>query len=208
MKSALFLLPLLLGASGCVFHIQGSRNALGTTDVQAPPNPLTRPTPPEDPGQRGIAFYGAANGGLVGHERDIGGVLGGELGFYPYTLEHSGHSWVNDQPMRAFGGAIGWSVFRGSKHNDNDSFGPLYAEARAVVAMSNSPFGSSRFGLGAAFNPQTLNAGPQASACIGIHAALFYACLRGNYMFGSPAEGPELYFYFEFASFLEYSWSK
>lgn len=206
MRAALLVLPLLLVANGCVFHVQSSRNALGTSDVQTPPSPLTRETTPEDPGIRGLAFYGSAHGGFVAHEHDIGGVLGGELGFYPYSMERSGQSWITGAPMRAFGGAIGWSIFRGSKHTDSDTFGPLYVEGRAVVAMSRNGLGTSRFGIGAAFNPQTRNAGPQATACIGINPAFWYVCTRGGYMFGG--EGPELYFYFEFASFLEYAWSK
>ncbi len=217
MRYALLLLVALL-CSGCIFHVRGSRNALGITDVERPPPSLVKPAPPEDPGLRGIALYGNIHTGLVGHTHEVGGVVGGELGFFPFTLERSTKSWVADEPMRGFGGAVGWSIYRGSQRAGGESFGPLYVEGRVIVPFGRSGLGSSRFGLGGAFNPQTLGAGPQATACIGVHPAFFYFCTRGAWMFGKDATpaglpsdswgGPEIYAYFEFASFLEYAWSR
>lgn len=204
MRRALVACVALL-ASGCMFRVQTSRNAPGIVDLEKPPAPLTRVETPADPGGRGIAFYGAATEGIFGQSRNIGGVFGAELGFFPYSLQASGRSWFDDGPLRAFGGAVGWSIYRTSNHQNGDTFGPLYAEARAMIAISRG-LGMTRFGLGPAFNPQSLNAGPQTSACIGVHPAFFMFCLRGSYMFGG--EGPEIYAYFETSTFLEVGWSK
>ncbi|CAN5293214.1 hypothetical protein BH09MYX1_BH09MYX1_50250 [soil metagenome] len=202
--SLTFALTLTL-TSGCMFHVQSARNAPGLSTIQEPPPSLTRSAVPEDPGERGVAISAAVNGGLVGHSHDIGGMLGAELGVYPYATATSGESFIKASSPVLFGGAAGWTFFRGSEHG-RDTFGPIYGEARAIVAFGKSGVGSSRFGLGAAFNPQSSNAGPQASACIGLHPAFFYVCMRGSYMIGG--EGAELYAYLEVASFLEYGWSK
>lgn len=204
MRPAL-VLGIALLATGCMFRVQTSRNAPGIVDLNKAPTPLTRVEAPEDPGGRGIAFYGATTEGIFGQSHNVGGVFGGELGFFPYTMEKSGRSWLNEGPAGGFGGAIGWSILRTSNHQNGDTFGPLYGEGRVMVPISRG-LGMTRFGLGPAFNPQALTAGPQASACIGVHPAFFMFCMRGSYMFGG--EGPEIYAYFETATFLELGWSK
>lgn len=204
MRRALVLGVALL-ASGCMFRVQTARNAPGNVDLNKAPRPLTAVETPEDPGGRGVALYGSATVGGFGQSHNVGGVFGAELGFFPYSMEKSGRSWLNEGPITGFGGALGWSILRTSNHVDGETFGPLYAEARAMVAISRG-IGVTRFGLGPAFNPQSLDAGPQASACIGVHPAFFMFCTRGSYMFGG--EGPEIYVYFETSTFLEVGWSK
>lgn len=199
------VLGVALLASGCMFRVQSARNAPGVVDLGETPRPLTRVETPADPGGHGVAFYGATTEGLFGQSHDVGGTFGAELGFFPYSMAQSGRSWLVEGPLNAFGGAVGWSIYRGSNHLNGETFGPLYAEARALVVISPG-LGVARFGLGPAFNPQTHNAGPQASACIGIHPAFFLFCTRGSYMVGG--EGPEIYVYFETATFLELGWSK
>lgn len=204
MRRALVLGVALL-ASGCMFRVQTARNAPGVVDLNKAPTPLTRVETPEDPGGRGIAISGATTEGMFAKPHDVGGMFGLELALFPYSMEKSGRSWLNEGPVRGFGGAIGWTMYRGSNHSFGETFGPIYSEARVLVPISRG-IGMTRFGLGPAFNPQSLNAGPQASACIGVHPAFFMFCTRGSYMFGG--DGAEVYFYFETATFLELGWSK
>lgn len=204
MRRALVLSAALL-TSGCLIRAQTARNAPGIVDLNVAPRPLTSVQPPEDPGGRGVVLYGATTEGMFAQSHDVGGTFGAELGFFPYSTDKSGRSWFVEGPLNAFGAALGWSIFRGSSHPNGDTFGPLYTEARAMLAISPG-IGVARFGLGPAFNPQTLDAGPQASACLGLHPTFFLFCARGSYMFGG--EGPEIYLYAETATFLDLGWSK
>jgi hypothetical protein len=79
---------------------------------------------------------------------DVGGMFGLELALFPYSMEKSGRSWLNEGPVRGFGGAIGWTMYRGSNHSFGVTFGPIYSEARVLVPISRG-IGMTRFGSSA-----------------------------------------------------------
>jgi len=206
MRRAALFLGLGLASSGCVFHAHGSRNAPGIIDVTTPPASLRTPAMPDDPGERGLLFHGTFLGGAVANRDMALGTLGFEGGFMPFSLEKSHHGMVLDEMIHGFRFDAGWMAYRGSASHP-ETFGPIFAEGQYLLPLQrNIPLGYMTFGVGAAFNPDNLGAGPQTTVCLGIHPAILMVCGRAAYMAGG--DRAEFTFLLATSTFVETVWSR
>lgn len=197
-----------LGASGCVLHLHGNRNAPGYSDVRhghvTPPGVFK---PPGDPGEHALIVQ-ATEIGAVGADIAKSGkgyyTAGVEFSFVLDTLEqsHSGTKVVEalkHQPVRPY---LGWMFVR-VDDGDKPRPGPAYFELR--YSSDPGELLSVSAGGGLALDVTGHGAGPQLTGCVSLIFELAGLCVRATEVFN---RGTDVQLQIVGSGFLEYLWSR